>query len=114
MKLTAISSLNSNQKSYSVNNSFRASYLKNIEGNFCACCGHPMITYGKISKLWAKITSPISKTFMHKNFDIIKNNYPIKVSKTLADATNGMIKLNIDWYIDALKKKLNKIIKIGS
>lgn len=50
--------------------------LKNVPGNFCACCKQEMIPFPAINNLWAKITLPISKIFPNKNFDKMKELHP--------------------------------------
>lgn len=74
MKINLTDSINRNyynNSKISYKGSSSVSKLKNIEGNFCACCGKETIKSRQLSQMWSKITLPLSK--------LIKNNVYEKV-----------------------------------
>ncbi len=96
MKINALITSYSNKKpALSCKGSLKISPLKNIEGNICACCGNKMISYTEVSEMWANITRPISEMIKHKNFNIIKENYP-QIFQTLLDFAGAFPDQSID------------------
>jgi hypothetical protein len=52
------------------------SYLKNIRGNRCACCGREMIPSKDIATVWGKITRPLAVLLKEGRFDFAEKVYP--------------------------------------
>ena len=52
------------------------SYLKNIQGNRCACCGREMIPSKDIATVWGKITRPLTVLLKEGRFDFAQTVYP--------------------------------------
>lgn len=51
-------------------------YLKNVPGNCCACCGKEMIPSKDISATWSRITRPLSVVLKEGRFDFAEMNFP--------------------------------------
>lgn len=52
------------------------SYLKNVPGNRCACCGRDMILSKEIADVWGKITRPLTVLMQEGRFNFAETVFP--------------------------------------
>lgn len=74
------------------------SYLKNVRGNCCACCGKPMILSEDISAIWGKITRPLIELFKEGRFDFAETVFP-PIYKVLKQFTKKYPEESLDSVV---------------